>query len=423
MMFQKNCVLAIGAAAAGCLSFTAAHAGTITSGNASFNMLAPAFGTNNGDSAFITDTGGTDQCFKYTWYYRTPNNNTNRFMSSLDTPVESYAGDTATFTFTNAGPGVAGAERFDATIQTKLSDAATANKSRVVGTCQFKNHANTTITYQVFVLVDLDLAGGGANPGTDDSITLDTVTSNALQTESSSANFANIQAVAPTRWQVGTGSALRTLLGSGAGNLTNAVGPVNGDGAVAFQWTLTLAPGEQTTLTVGFAINDAALCVAPTFSQNPANAFTCPSATASFSASADANPTPGYQWQWRRPGQAVWNNVVAGSNTDGVATFGSGGGTSTIFNVTGYQELPATPSVKHIEVQALASNACGNLPSTAAVLTICVADFDCSGGLAIEDIFAFLNAWFAGAASADVNGGGLAVSDIFDFLNAWFAGC
>jgi hypothetical protein len=41
----------------------------------------------------------------------------------------------------------------------------------------------------------------------------------------------------------------------------------------------------------------------------------------------------------------------------------------------------------------------------------------------VADIFAFLNAWFAGDLSADINGGGLAVSDIFAFLNAWFAGC
>ncbi|HMN40444.1 MAG TPA: GC-type dockerin domain-anchored protein [Phycisphaerales bacterium] len=51
------------------------------------------------------------------------------------------------------------------------------------------------------------------------------------------------------------------------------------------------------------------------------------------------------------------------------------------------------------------------------------ADFNASGGLEVQDIFDFLNAWFAGDPAADFNGGGLGVSDIFDFLNAWFAGC
>jgi hypothetical protein len=53
----------------------------------------------------------------------------------------------------------------------------------------------------------------------------------------------------------------------------------------------------------------------------------------------------------------------------------------------------------------------------------CKADFNNNGSLAVQDIFDYLNAWFAGDATADFNGGGLAVQDIFDYLNAWFAGC
>jgi hypothetical protein len=54
-------------------------------------------------------------------------------------------------------------------------------------------------------------------------------------------------------------------------------------------------------------------------------------------------------------------------------------------------------------------------------------------GPQVQDIFAFLNAWFNGCTgqpgapcfgqNADINGGGLSVSDIFSFLNAWFTGC
>jgi hypothetical protein len=47
-----------------------------------------------------------------------------------------------------------------------------------------------------------------------------------------------------------------------------------------------------------------------------------------------------------------------------------------------------------------------------------------SGTLEVADIFAFLNAWFAGDPRADFDGeSGLQVADIFAFLNAWFAGC
>jgi hypothetical protein len=53
----------------------------------------------------------------------------------------------------------------------------------------------------------------------------------------------------------------------------------------------------------------------------------------------------------------------------------------------------------------------------------CAADFNCSGGLSTQDIFDFLNAWFANNPSADFNGNGLDLSDIIDFISAWFTGC
>lgn len=54
----------------------------------------------------------------------------------------------------------------------------------------------------------------------------------------------------------------------------------------------------------------------------------------------------------------------------------------------------------------------------------CIADFDSVGGVQVNDIFAFLTAWFAGYPAADINqSGGNDVPDIFDFLTLWFAGC
>jgi len=56
--------------------------------------------------------------------------------------------------------------------------------------------------------------------------------------------------------------------------------------------------------------------------------------------------------------------------------------------------------------------------------TFCPADFDHNGTREVADIFAFLAAWFAGSASADVDGiPGIGVPDIFAFLSLWFAGC
>ncbi|HVU64052.1 MAG TPA: GC-type dockerin domain-anchored protein [Phycisphaerales bacterium] len=54
----------------------------------------------------------------------------------------------------------------------------------------------------------------------------------------------------------------------------------------------------------------------------------------------------------------------------------------------------------------------------------CTADFDGSGAAEVADIFAFLNAWFAGNPAADADeSGSLGTADIFAFLNAWMTGC
>ncbi|MBX3406590.1 MAG: hypothetical protein KF869_07480 [Phycisphaeraceae bacterium] len=54
----------------------------------------------------------------------------------------------------------------------------------------------------------------------------------------------------------------------------------------------------------------------------------------------------------------------------------------------------------------------------------CAADFDGSGDIAVGDIFAFLEAWFAGDSRADLSGSpGNDVADIFQFLTLWFGGC
>jgi subtilisin-like proprotein convertase family protein len=53
----------------------------------------------------------------------------------------------------------------------------------------------------------------------------------------------------------------------------------------------------------------------------------------------------------------------------------------------------------------------------------CAGDFDGSGTRTIDDIFIFLNAWFAGDPRTDVDGNGRNIDDIFIFLNVWFAGC
>ena len=63
------------------------------------------------------------------------------------------------------------------------------------------------------------------------------------------------------------------------------------------------------------------------------------------------------------------------------------------------------------------------------LLCPCTADFDCSGGVGVGDLFGFLDAWFAqfpsgipGVPSADFDdSGAVGVADLFAYLDAWFA--
>jgi hypothetical protein len=66
----------------------------------------------------------------------------------------------------------------------------------------------------------------------------------------------------------------------------------------------------------------------------------------------------------------------------------------------------------------------GGTCSAANPVPCCPANYNQINGLEVQDIFDFLNAWFAGETRADFNNNGiLEVQDIFDFLNGWFAGC
>ncbi len=54
----------------------------------------------------------------------------------------------------------------------------------------------------------------------------------------------------------------------------------------------------------------------------------------------------------------------------------------------------------------------------------CAADFNGVGGVTVQDIFDFLDAFFRNDLRANINGvGGVTVQDIFDYVGAYFTGC
>jgi hypothetical protein len=57
-------------------------------------------------------------------------------------------------------------------------------------------------------------------------------------------------------------------------------------------------------------------------------------------------------------------------------------------------------------------------------IELCIADYDTSGAVAIDDVFSYVNSWLASEPRADINHvNGLTQEDIFDFVNIWFVGC
>ncbi|MBY0313398.1 MAG: formylglycine-generating enzyme family protein [Phycisphaerales bacterium] len=99
------------------------------------------------------------------------------------------------------------------------------------------------------------------------------------------------------------------------------------------------------------------------------------------------------------------NRFIAGGTFFAVPTFG----------ILPEDSFPAPP---------LSEDSATGFRFASPALPPCRADFNGVEGVTLNDIFDYLNAWFAGNTSADFNGvGGLTVEDLFDYLNAWFAGC
>ena len=181
-------------------------------------------------------------------------------------------------------------------------------------------------------------------------------------------------------------------------------------------------PGHfAAALGVGFATATSPVIasVQPVIVQHPSSAAVCPGGSVSLTVSLDNPCVVGsldYRWQSNvHPVPGQWLDITDG-DIPGVGTLsGSATSTLTVSSV-------ATNAAGHY--RCVVSSACGSVTSDVATLTVCPADFSCSGSLSVQDIFDFLAAYFGGDVRADFNtSGATSVQDIFDFLAAYFAGC
>lgn len=150
--------------------------------------------------------------------------------------------------------------------------------------------------------------------------------------------------------------------------------------------------------------------LAPPVVSHPSNATTtnCRGA-ATFQALGQGAVT--YLWQKEYLG-AFWLRVDALTNN------ASGISTNTL-NLTNARRADAG------RYRCVITDECGVRTTThPATLSVCIADFNCSGRTDAADLLAFLSAWLAHDPRADINGSGpVNAQDLFDFLTAWFAHC
>jgi len=127
-------------------------------------------------------------------------------------------------------------------------------------------------------------------------------------------------------------------------------------------------------------------------------------------------------------GKVYFRGIESGSDQNAVlevfVTDGTDAGTGQLGNISPDNgSLPEWFRLVGSKVLFFAGNFQTGYRELYAINT-CLADFNNSGTVSVQDIFDFLAAYFANDPEADFNGSGaVSVQDIFDYLSAYFAGC
>jgi hypothetical protein len=147
------------------------------------------------------------------------------------------------------------------------------------------------------------------------------------------------------------------------------------------------------------------VCIGVT--QQPAHTLICPDGNTSISVQARTSyGTLTYRWR---------KNAVPLLEGQAGRFHGVFGPTLSITNITAADDA---------SYDCVVGSICSVLLSDAASITICRADFNCSGSLEVADVFDYLNAWMAADPRADFDAApGLTTNDVLAFITAWFAGC
>lgn len=158
----------------------------------------------------------------------------------------------------------------------------------------------------------------------------------------------------------------------------------------------------------------------PTIATPPIASILCPGGEAEFSVVASGNGPFVYQWQVEDADLAAgWRDLADGALVIDNVHYADLNGTRA---VTMHVQLVSGTMPRRF--RAAVSNACGRSVSSAAVLTVCQADFNCDVSIDFFDYLDFVAAFSSNSQSADFNMD--SVIDFFDYLDfvaAFSTGC
>ncbi len=201
-----------------------------------------------------------------------------------------------------------------------------------------------------------------------------------------------------------------TYIADGVACGTNAVCPIGACCLSDGSCTAGLSQANCQTLGGGFQGN-ATTCVVVAC---PVPIGACCSTTSC--AALNLNLCTLFNGTWRGP------NTACGPNNTCPATGVCCRGLTCSTSIAQTDCTPPAPGIgARFAANAAACNTAGSHTTPC-----CHADFNGSGTISPQDIFDFLNAWFAASPYAHIGGNGVTpptVQDIFDFLGAWFGGC
>lgn len=228
-------------------------AGTIMSGSATYTTGAlPTSQTGNGPAADFRPLGGatTDHLVRNWWYYRVsgdtrerPFGNYTKSGGGTVSTTEVSSGNQSTFTIRETAP--SSAERFTAVLAYTLSSGPSGSWTLLEMSLAVRNPTAVPLTIAFFNYIDANVQGTSNN----DAAIL--FAPNKIRITDPSGYFLFHSAVTtPAAYQVTAANTLRSsLLNASVTNLANTGLPFgSGNYTGAWQWNMTLNPGQTQTI-------------------------------------------------------------------------------------------------------------------------------------------------------------------------------